>query len=184
MLILDLHFSYKYNFRFLLVQKLGNINNTFRNILIQKLFLYFVFTKLEDIHELELFNTFYLFKYFFGWNAFFSKTKSRFSLNKWYYSLNVRLILNKDKDIYKLLYLLINNIYINIDTLYIKKGIYSKKDNIFFYMFKDLSKFSEFKTNFGLIYLKQPLNLLIYLKGCNKNYLNNFLLLKNIKLFK
>lgn len=136
MLVIDLNFTYKNNIRYLLINKLGYIKNTYNNLIIKKLLLFFYFTKLEDLDKLEIFNTFYLFKYFFGWNAFFSKTKSRFSLNKWYFSLNVRIIINKEKEIYKLLLLVYNNIINKVDKSFKKNGIFSKKYNIFFLFLK------------------------------------------------
>lgn len=187
MLIIDLSFTYKNNIRYLIINKLGLIKNTYDNLFIRKLLFFFYFTKLEDLDSSELFNMFYLLKYFFGWNAFFSKTKMKFSLNKWYYSLNIRFILNKDKDIHKILFVILNNILCKMDKSFIKNGIFSKKYNIFYYTLNDLSRFSELKTNLGLIYLNKPLNILIYLnKDYSKDKLinnNNILLLTSLKYF-
>ena len=45
----------------------------------------------------------------------------------------------------------------------------------------DLTIFSEKKTNLGLFYLKQPLNLHLYLKGCDTS--NLIYVLNNLKMY-
>jgi len=79
---IDLFFTYKYTIRFLLLHKLGYDYNTYNLPKISKLILFFSLNKLEDIDSLEIYNYFYLFKYFFGQKAFLTKTKSYFSLGK------------------------------------------------------------------------------------------------------
>ena len=88
---LDYYFTYKNCLRYLLSQKL-NINKNFNNIPhIEKLSFYFFFKKLENLNDIELYNSFYLFKYFFGRKVFFTKTFSFYSLGKYYYNFNIQL---------------------------------------------------------------------------------------------
>lgn len=181
----DLLFTYKYTLRFLLINKIGLLYNTYNLPEINKIIFYFSFKKLEDLDDVQIFNSFYLFKFFFGRKAFFSKQKSFFYLGKWYYNFNIQLILNNNKDIYLLLYYFLNNILINIEKSYIKKGFYSKQLNIFYFILKDVNIFSEIKTNLGLFNLKIPLNFTIYILGGDTCKLNAFtgtqIFLKNLK---
>lgn len=82
----DYYFTYKNNLRFLLIQKLNKINNSYNLPKLHKLIFYFFFKKLEDLNNVELYNSFYLFKYFFGRKVFFTKTFSFYSLGKYYYN--------------------------------------------------------------------------------------------------
>jgi hypothetical protein len=82
MFILDYYFTYKNTLRFLLISKLGNIKNTNNIPNIKKIIYYFYFKKLENLDDVELYNCFYLFKFFLGKKAFFTKTISFYSLGK------------------------------------------------------------------------------------------------------
>jgi hypothetical protein len=79
---LDYHFTYKNTLRFLLLHKLGSSNNTYNLPSINKLIFFFSLRKLEDLDSSEVYNYLYLFKYFFGKNAFLTKNKSYFVLGK------------------------------------------------------------------------------------------------------
>lgn len=177
---IDLFFTYKYTLRFLLMQKLNKNCNTYNIPNITKIILFFCLKKFEDLDNVEVYNYFYLFKYFLGKKAFLSKIKSQYSLGKWYYNFNVKIIIHKPKDIYVLLFFFINNIIKNIDNTYINKGFLSKNLNIFFIIIKDMNIFSEIKTNLGLFNLKNPLNINIYFLGVD--YKISKLYLKNIKI--
>jgi hypothetical protein len=80
--LIDFLFTYKYTLRFLFINKLGNIKNTLNIPKIKKLIYFFSLKNLEDIDSVQIYNNFYLFKFFLGRNAFFSKTKSFFLLGK------------------------------------------------------------------------------------------------------
>lgn len=169
-LTVDYYFNYKNTIRFLLIQKLSTIKNTYNIPKIQKIIYFFFFNKIEDLNDVELYNSFYLFKFFFGRKVFFTKTYSFYSLGKYYYNFNIQLILNKSFDIYLILYYLKNNIILNIDNTLIKKGFISNK--LYFTKLKDIKIFSEIKTNLGLFYLKNSININIYLLGCEKIHYN------------
>jgi hypothetical protein len=176
---IDLYFTYKYTLRFLLLQKL-NSNNTYNLPKIQKLKFYFLLRKIEDLDSPEIYNYLYLFRYFFGKNAYLAKNKSYFVLGKWYYNFNVNMILNNIKDISYVLFFFFNDIIKNIDPSFIKKGFFSKKLNVFFFAIKDMNVFSEMKTNVGLFNLKKALNLHIYCLGINTE--NTMIFLNTLKI--
>lgn len=178
-MLVDSFFTYRYSLRFLLIHKLGYLNNTFNVPNMQKIFFFFNINKLEDIDEVQLYNNFYLFKFFLGKNAFFSKTKKYFSLGTWYYSFYVQLIIKSNKDIYLSLYLLFNNIFINIEKNMLKFGLLNKNLNLFFILAKDLNIYSELKTNLGLFNIKRPLNIRLFFSGCD--YKASKILLNNLK---
>jgi len=49
---------------------------------ILKLQFFFVLRQLEDVDEAQIYNYFYVFKYFFGVAAYLTKTKSFFNVGK------------------------------------------------------------------------------------------------------
>jgi hypothetical protein len=57
---------------------------------------------------------------------------------------------------------MINDILFFLEPIYIHAGIFSKNMNIFYISISDLNIFSEKKTNLGLFYLKQTLNLHLF----------------------
>lgn len=180
----DFFFTYKYTLRFLLINKLGFLKNSYNIPCISKLFFFFFLNKLKDIDDIQIYNNIYLFKFFFGKTAFLSKTKKFYLLGTWYYNFNVQLIINNKKDIYFILFFFFNEIFINIDKNLLNFGFLNKKFNIFYFLFKDLNVYSELKTNTGLFNIKKPLTLHIYFKGCdlisNKIFINSLLKFKQI----
>lgn len=176
---IDFFFTYRYTLRFLLLNKLGNIVNIYEIPKIKKIIFLFSLKKLEELDDVQIYNSFYFFKFFLGRNAFFSKTKSSFSLGKWHYNLNIQLILNDQKGIYSLFFYFLNNVFFIIEKSFLKKGFFSKKLNIFYYIIKDMNFFSEIKNNLGLFNLKSALILNIYILGADFKKSNLFL--KNLK---
>lgn len=174
-MFLDLFFTYKYSLRFLSINKFGFFFNTYNIPFINRIFLCFFLKRLEDIDEVQIYNNFYLFKFFFGTKAFYSKTKKFFSLGVWYYNFNVQLILNNQKDIYFLLYFFFNNIIVNVEKNLCSFGLLNKKLNIFYFILRDINIYSELKTNMGLFNIKVPLNVNLYLSGCDYNSSKLFL---------
>jgi hypothetical protein len=77
---LDLYFSYRYNIRYLLINKLGYFRNINDITKIKQLIFFFSLKKLEDIDDVQLYNYHYLFKFFLGGKAFFNKIKKIFIL--------------------------------------------------------------------------------------------------------
>ena len=78
-----------------------------------------------------------------------------------------------------LLFIMFNNIIINVEKNLIKYSTLDKKINIFFLLIKDLNIYSELKTNMALFNIKKPLNIKIYFNGCN--YKASLSLLNNLK---
>jgi hypothetical protein len=177
-MLIDLNFSYKYSIRKIIINKISVINNTLEISDIKKIFLLFNLKKLEDIDDTQLYNNFFLIKFFFGKTAYFSKTKKYFLLGTWYYNTSVQLILNKKKYIFLILFNIYNNIIVNVEKKLINI-FYKKNISIFTLMIKDLNIYSELKTNMALFNIKKPLNIKIYFSG--KNYKKNILLIKNLK---
>lgn len=121
-----------------------------------KLSFSFSLSKLEDIDDVQVYNYIYLFKFFFGRRAFLTKLKSFFNLGVWTYSFSVRFILRKS-DVYNKLFFLLNDLLPVIDKSYIQMGFSIL--NFFYLVIKDLNVFSEKKTNLGLFYLKNSLDI-------------------------
>lgn len=96
------------------------VGNSYALPQIVKLQFYFVLRQLEDVDEVQIYNYFYVFKYFFGVSAFLTKTNSFFNLGKWTYSFNVNLCVSKNKLIYSNLFFLINDIYCLSERMYLK----------------------------------------------------------------
>ena len=161
-----------------MINKLNLIKSIYRIPNIKKLNFYFFFNKLENLNESEVYNCFFLFKFFFGRKVFFTKTYSFYSLGKYYFNFNIQLIITKLFDIYHLLFYLKNNILTLLD-----KSILTKKfinNNLFFINIKNIKVFSEIKTNLGLFSLNNSININIYLLGCDLNYNNIFIKLLKI----
>jgi hypothetical protein len=165
MLFVDLSFCYKNTFRYLLLNKLGYVNNHFVISKLAKLILFFSIKKLDDIDQIQLYNVFYLFKFFLGRNAFFTRINKVFTLGNWYYNFNIQLIVNSDKDSMNILFFFFNNIFNNVESNLLKIGILSSKFNIYYFILKDYNVYSELKTNLGLFNIRSQLNMNLYFTG-------------------
>jgi hypothetical protein len=97
----------------------------------------------------------------------------------WYYSFNVYITVVK-KDVYLYLFYYVNDFLSMIDKIYFKYGIFSMKLNILYIVLKDLTIFSEKKTNMGLFNLEDSLNLHLYFSGGDVN--SSKLILNNSKI--
>ncbi len=87
-----------------------------------------------------------------------------------------------NKDIFFNLYFLLNDIISCLEITYFNIGAYIFKNiNICYILFRDLTIFSEFKTNLGLFFLHESLNLQIFCTGCD--LLSSRILLRNLKLY-
>lgn len=82
MINFDYNFAYKNTLRFLIILKLSNLytKNTFSIPCLYKLSFFFSLSKAVDKDNISILNYFYLFKFFFGKNAFLSKYKSHYNL--------------------------------------------------------------------------------------------------------
>lgn len=168
----DLHFNYKYNLRHIFVNKLGNIKNHIKIPFIKKLIFLINIKNIENIDERQIYNYFYLFKFFLGRKAYVNKNKKVYHLGKWYYSFNIQIIIN-NKDMYWLLYYIYNNILYEIDKSLLKLEFINKKKiekiyTIFYLINEDNSIYNEYKTNYGLFYLKSPIKINFYLIGVDE----------------
>ncbi len=71
-----------------------------------------------------------------------------------------------------ILFFLINDIFFFSEAGYIKKGLFSTNLKIYYIKFLNLTIFTEKKTNLGLFFLKEPLNLHIFYLGCDSLHFN------------
>jgi hypothetical protein len=78
----NLHFTYKYNLRYILINKLGFIENNIKIPFIKKLIFLINIRNIENIDERQIYNYFYLFKFFLGRKAYISKNKKNYHLGK------------------------------------------------------------------------------------------------------
>lgn len=177
-MLIDNFFNYKYVVRFILLNKIL-IKNTYHMPGFKKLKYFFNLAKLDDINDVQLYNYFYLIKFFFGRNSFFSKVKKFYLLGSWYYSFNVQLLVSNNYYIINILHLLYNNIIFNLDKSLLYFGFKDGKINIFSILIKDQNIYSELKTNLGLFHIKEPFRVNLYFLGNLKRH--NLLLIKNLK---
>jgi len=149
--MLDFFFYYKYIVRFILFLKKSEKKYYFTDILdIKKTIVFFNIQNITDLNNLSISNYFFFFKYFFGKIPFFSSYKYNFKLNVNYYNF-VILYNFKKKEIYYVLYFLINDIYyiISKNTINIKKEL-----NFWEYTINDMNFFIEKKNSIGFFNLK------------------------------
>src|SRR5690242_7211249 len=112
--MLDFFFYYKNIMRFILFLKKSKIKYNFIDILeIKKSIVYFDLKNITDLNNLSISNYYYFFKYFFGKVPFFYNYKYVFKLNINYFNFTI-LYNFKKKEIYYILFFLINDIYFNI----------------------------------------------------------------------
>lgn len=154
----DLFFSYKHTLRFLLIHKCGYFSNTFQLPNIKYLYLYFTLNDITDIDDVSSFNYFYLFKFFFGRKAFFSKVVSVFHLGITYFYFNVFCFFYKNICFY-ILSFFSNELLAHSSNFHIRKSIPNLANGLFIFKFFDLNLFLEKKTNVGLYNLNHNLNL-------------------------
>jgi hypothetical protein len=93
-----------------------------------------------------------------------SKYKSKFSLGVWYYNFTIYLNVLK-KETYSALFFLVNDILPFTGKGYIRKGVFSYSLSVLYMVLKDLTVFSDKKTNLGLFNLKNPLSLRLFVSG-------------------
>ena len=108
-----------------------------------------------------------------------SKYRSKFSLGVWYHNFTIFLNVPQ-KEAYSALFFLINDVLPFMGKNYVKKGIFSRSLNILYMVLKDLTVFSDKKTNLGLFNLKNPLSLRLFVTGGDA--FAGKMLLKNLKL--
>jgi ribosomal protein L5 len=78
----DLQFTYKYNIRHILINKLGHIKNEMNIPFIKKLIFLINIRNIENVDERQIYNYFYLFKFFLGRKTYITKNKKIYHLGK------------------------------------------------------------------------------------------------------
>src|SRR5690606_12110489 len=107
---LDYYFSYNNHIRFLILQKIGKINNTFMMPKILKIKLYFSINKILFLDSSSYFNCAYLFRFFLGKRTFFSKITSQYGFNESYHSFNIMTYFHDNFLKYSTIFYLVNDI--------------------------------------------------------------------------
>jgi len=154
----DLFFYYKYIVRFFFYNKSSYLSNLncFLIPKFWKVHLFFEILDLIDLDDPKIFNYFYLFRFFFGKKAFYSRYSTRFSLNVLYHNFLVNLVFTK-KEIYFCINFFVNEIfpYLNKKNLNIN---FSSNEVVIY----DMAIFLEKKTNIGLFSLRDSLNVTFF----------------------
>jgi len=172
----DFFFYYKYIIRFILYLKKSETKFKPTNILkLEKVIVFFDLKNIIDLNNLSISNYYFFFKYFFGKIPFFHNYKYVFKLNVNYYNFFIMYNFKK-KDIYYVLYFLINDIYFNISKNLIN---INKVDNYWNFIINDMNFFIEKKNSIGFFHLKDYVNFRFISKSNNKlDYFNFFMIYK------
>lgn len=175
----DLNFTYYNIIRFIMIHKSNNIINTLLIPKINKNIYFFCLNYLDNLDDVSIYNYFYLFRFFFGKKAFFTKERILFSLRKYYYTFEIRIIFSK-KDIFYPIAVYLNEFQNLLLDEFVANFAYSPLSYSFVIRLFDLTLFMEKKTNLGLFHLRHCLNLKFFLVGGSFN--DNLCLLKCFKL--
>jgi len=169
--MLDFFFYYKYIVRFILFLKKSKVKYYFTDILeIKKTTVFFILQNITDLNNLSISNYYYFFKYFFGKIPFFSSYKYSFKLNISYYNFTI-LYNFKKKEIYYILFFLINDIYFLIS----KNAINLNKEvNYWEYIINDMNFFVEKKNSIGFFFLKDYIHFKFFFNSSKLLNLFNF----------
>lgn len=164
----DYNFNYSYLLRFIILHKSYKINNSLLIPKINKSIYYFCLNYIDDIDTVSIYNYFYLFRFFFGKKAFFTKEKVLFSLRKYYYTFEIRVLFLK-KDIFFPIAVYLNEFQNILLDEFVANFTYSPLSSTFVIRLFDLTLFMEKKTNLGLFHLHHCLNLKFFLVGGSFN---------------
>jgi len=118
----DLFFSYKNVFRFILINQLFFFN-TNQIPYVERLFFNFKIFNLVDLDDPRSYNYAYLFRFFFGKKANFTKSFFRFHLGVHYYSFNVFCYFFKHYDCFFPLAIFVNDILSKSTSQYFFSGL-------------------------------------------------------------
>jgi len=164
------------------MHKLNLFKNNFALPSIEKAVLFFFLKDFDDFNDPKFYNYFYFFKFFFGKKAFFLGYKSLFDLGKTTYNIKVQCFLSK-KDIFNSILFLSNDVFTFLDSLYIDTKVTEVTRSLIVVLLKikDMNVFVEKKTNVGLFYLKDPLNIQLFFFGTKA--LSTKFLLQCFKIF-
>jgi len=178
---LDYYFFYKYNIRYITILKYNGVFSIFAIPNIAKMLFCFNLKNLKDMDDVQSYNYFYVFRFFFGRCGYINNYRSSFKLGLWSYSFKIVLTFNNIQDIYYNLYYIGNDLLAFLDksAKYIK--LFSLANHIYNLHIKDSNIFGEKKTNLGLFSLKQQFNIKFWCIGLDLSA--NCILFKNMKFF-
>lgn len=179
-MIIDYFSAYKYTVRNVILRKQSNIFNSNQIPCITRVVYSFRLHKLEDLDDVQIYNYLYFFKFFFGKRGSLTKYKSFFNLGLWTYTFRVCMYVYGSKHVYYNLYTLFFDYLVCIDKNLLNLGFFTGIAKIYYIIIKELTYFSEQKTNIGLFNLNNSLLVSCHLSSKNQNI--NKLLPKNMKL--
>lgn len=175
---LDLFFSYKFVYRFLLINQWGLFVNTYQLPIFQKLIIFFRIYSLTDLDDVRSFNYVYLIRFFFGKKAFFRKYFTKFHLGVTYFSFIVNCFFFKEHSFFPLGVFINDFLFFSSDQYFFSSLFYSGK--FFSFWFTDMNIFIEKKTNVGFHNLKDPLGFSLFFS--NYFFFYSFLLVNMFKI--
>lgn len=160
----DLFFTYKHVLRNCLLNKIGILFNSFKVPFLEKICCFFFVYKTNFINDNRYFNCAYLFRFFFGKTAFFSKIISFYGFSQSFYSFYIQIFFY-ERGLFSSIYFLINEVYPCLASSSLKKSFISGYCFLFLVLVLDVNIFLEKKTNPGLFDLKDFLGYKFYVRS-------------------
>jgi hypothetical protein len=159
----DFFFTYKNVLRYILMNKLDFLYSCFNLPFLEKIILYFFFNKSLSLDYSSFFNYAYLFRFFFGKKAFFTKVNSVYSFSKSFHSFSIQAFF-EGKRLFSSIYFLTNDIFPFVTKSNLRKHYINGFNYLFLVLLFDLNIFPEKKTNSGLFDLRDSLGFKFFVR--------------------
>lgn len=179
MLKIDSSFNINNLIRFIMLHKI-QIKNSFLIPKFSKIVCYFSLKNLEDLDDVKIYNYFYFFKFFLGYNAFVANYNMIQGYGKTTYNLRIQIVLCKNHIIFPLSFFASDLLPI-VDKDYLELKFRKLKGYHVNLLINDMNIFTEKKTNIGLFNLKDGLNIKFFIKNSNISYVK--LYFNHLKLY-
>lgn len=164
---IDYYFSYKHLLRFILVNKINKIYNTYSIPFLKNVEVFFAIKNVETLENSYFYNYIYLMRVYFGAKSFFCKYSSYFKLGKTYHSFVVKSFFCK-KYSYSPVWFLVNDLLFMTSAN--SRDYYFPKSNVFLLRFFQMNVFLEKKTHVGFFHLKHFLNASLHFSSKSFSY--------------
>jgi hypothetical protein len=161
---MDFFFNYKNVLRYLLINKLEIFYSCFNLPFFEKVVVYFFLYKTMSLDDSSFYNYAYLFRFFFGKRAFFSKNKSVYNFNQSFHSFSIQIFFDGSRDFFSSIFFLVNDIFPFTSRSNVRKKFIVGFNYLFLVSLFDLNIFPEKKTNPGLFFLKDFLRFKFFIK--------------------